>query len=332
MVAVVACMFFAGVSGSAVADTASIGSVLIPAMSRKNYDKGFAAALVASASVVGPIIPPSIPMVIFGVLSGVSIGKLFVAGIIPGLLVGFGIMVLAYYYAIKFNYPREERTTLRQFVSTFFDAFWSLLMPVIILGGILGGIFTATEAGVVAVVYAFVVGMFIYRELKWQDLPRILYGVVCSTSVVMLLIGMSSLFGWILTSERIPQLVASFFLALTTNKILLLMIINILMLIAGTFLDVAPALILIVPILLPLAQTMGLDMIHFGMIVVLNLVIGLITPPVAPTLVIASNIAKISLDRITAVSWPFFMALVAILLLITYIPALSTFLPNLIFR
>lgn len=330
MVAVVASMFFAGVSGSAVADTAAIGAVLIPAMSKRNYDPDFSAALVASAGIVGPVIPPSIPMVLYGVLAGVSIGRLFIAGVVPGVIIGLSLMAVAYYEAVRHGYPPEPRVTLREFFTGLTDAVWALMMPVLILGGILSGVFTATEAGVVAVVYAFLVGMFVYRELKWKDLPRILNGAVVGTAVVMLLVATSTLFGWLMTTERIPQMMAEAMTSWTNNKILQLLIINVLLIVAGTFLDVSPALILVVPVLLPLVKTLGIDLVHFGIIVVVNLVIGLITPPVAPTLVVSANIAKISLDRITVAVWKFFIALIIILLLITYIPALSLWLPSLV--
>jgi C4-dicarboxylate transporter DctM subunit len=330
MVAVVSCMFFSGVSGSAVADAAAIGAALIPAMTRRHYDPAFSASLVASSAVMGPIIPPSIPMVLYGVLAGVSIADLFVAGILPGVVIALSLMIVCYWEAVRHNYPREQRATLRELLSVLREAIWALLMPVIILGGILSGAFTATEAGAAAVVYAVVVGMFIHRDLKWHHFGDVLKGTVVATAVVMFLVATSTLFAWLMTVERIPQAIAETMLSWTTSVFVQLMLINVFLLVVGTVLDVAPALILAVPILLPLVKQLGVDPVHFGVIVVTNLVVGLITPPVAPTLVIAANIAKISLDRITAAVWRFLITLLVVLMLVTYIPALSTWLPGLL--
>jgi C4-dicarboxylate transporter DctM subunit len=328
MVAIVSCMFFSGVSGSAVADAAAIGAALIPAMSRRNYDPAFSSALVASAAVMGPIIPPSIPMVLYGVLAGVSIADLFVAGIVPGIVIAVALMIVCYFEAVRHGYPREERATLRQFFSVLKDAIWALIMPLIILGGILSGVFTATEAGVAAVVYALIVGMFIYGDLKWRHIAHALKVTVVGTAVVMLLVATSTLFAWLMTVERVPQLIAATMMSWSSSVVVQLMLINVFLLVLGTVLDVAPALILSVPILLPLVKQLGVDPLHFGMIIVVNLVVGLITPPVAPTLVITANIARISLDRITAAVWRFLFTLIVVLLLVTYVPALSTWLPN----
>lgn len=330
MVAVLSCMFFSGVSGSAVADAAAIGAALIPAMSRRNYDPAFSASLVASSAVMGPIIPPSIPMVLYGVLAGVSIADLFVAGIIPGVVIGVSLMIVCYWEAVRNNYPREERATLREFFSVLREAIWALFMPVIILGGILSGVFTATEAGVAAVVYALLVGMFVYRDLKWGHFALVLKITVAGTAVVMFLVATSTLFAWLMTVERIPQMIAETMMSWSSSVFVQLMLINVFLLVVGTVLDVAPALILTVPILLPLVKQLGVDPVHFGVIVVTNLVVGLITPPVAPTLVITANIARISLDRITAAVWKFLVTLLVVLLLVTYVPALSTWLPRLL--
>ena len=329
MVTVVSCMFFAGVSGSAVADAAAIGAALIPAMSRRGYDPAFSASLVASSAMMGPIIPPSIPMVLYGVLAGVSIADLFVAGIVPGLMIGVSLMIVCYWEAVRHDYPREKRATLAEFFAVLRDAIWALMMPVIILGGILSGVFTATEAGVAAVVYAFFVGMVVHRDLKWHHLSHALVGTVVATGVVMLLVATSTLFAWLITVERVPQMVAETMLGWSTNVIVQLMLINLFLIVLGTVLDVAPALILAVPVLLPLIKTLGVDPLHFGVIIVLNVVIGLITPPVAPTLVITANIAKISLDRVTGAIWKYLFTMLIVLGFVTYVPALSTWLPRL---
>lgn len=330
MVAVVSSMFFAGVSGSAVADTAAIGSVLIPSMNRRGYDPAFSGALVAAAGIMGPVIPPSIPMVLYGVLAGVSIGTLFVAGILPGILIALVLMCLAYWEALRRGHPREPRATLRATLTETRHAAWALIMPVIVLGGILSGVFTATEAGVAAVLYAFFVGKFVYKELQWSQIPRVLNTTVIATAVVMLLVSASTLFGWLMTVERIPQTIAATMTAWSSSIVLQLVVINVVLILAGTFLDVAPGLILTVPVLLPLATALGIDPIHFGIIVIVNMVIGLITPPVAPTLVVAANIARISLDRITMASWKFLFSLLLVLVLVTYIPGISLWLPRLI--
>jgi C4-dicarboxylate transporter DctM subunit len=330
MVAVLSCMLFSGVSGSAVADAAAIGAALIPAMSRRGYDPAFSASLVASSAVMGPIIPPSIPMVLYGVLAGVSISDLFVAGIIPGVMIGVSLMIVCWFEAVRHGYPREPKATFREFLSVSRDAIWALMMPVIILGGILSGVFTATEAGVAAVVYALLVGMFVYRDLKWPHIKDALVGTVIATGVVMFLVATSTLFAWLITVERVPQMIAQTMLSWTSEVVVQLLLINLFLIVLGTVLDVAPALILAVPILLPLVKTLGVDPIHFGVIIVLNVVIGLITPPVAPTLVITANIAKISLDRVTNAIWKYLITMIIVLGFVTYIPALSTWLPKLL--
>ncbi len=330
MVAIVSCMFFSGVSGSAVADAAAIGSALIPAMTRRNYDPSFSAALVASSAVMGPVIPPSIPMVLYGVLAGVSIADLFIAGILPGIVIGLALMIVCYWEAVRNDYPREPRATWREFATELRRSVWALMMPVIILGGILSGVFTPTEAGVAAVAYALVIGTLVHRDLRWNHVATVLRSTVTGTAVVMFLVATSTLFAWLMTVERVPQEIAATMMGWTTNVVLQLMLINVFLLVLGTVLDVAPALILAVPVLLPLVKQLGVDPVHFGVIVVVNLVVGLITPPVAPTLVITAGIAGISLDRITAAIWRFLITLLAVLLLVTYIPALSTWLPSLL--
>jgi C4-dicarboxylate transporter DctM subunit len=269
-------------------------------------------------------------MVLYGVLAGVSISDLFVAGIIPGVTIGVSLMIVCWFEAVRHGYPREPRATLREFFTVLRDAIWALMMPVVILGGILSGVFTATEAGVAAVVYALLVGMFIYRDLKWPHIREALVGTVIATGVVMFLVATSTLFAWLITVERVPQMIAQTMLSWTSEVVVQLLLINLFLIVLGTVLDVAPALILAVPILLPLVKTLGVDPIHFGVIIVLNVVIGLITPPVAPTLVITANIAKISLDRVTGAIWKYLITMIIVLGFVTYIPALSTWLPRLL--
>lgn len=328
-IAIVSGVVLAGISGSAVADTAAIGSILVPEMTKRGYDRDFSAAMVAAAGIIGPIIPPSIPMILYGVVAQVSIGDLFMSGIVPGLLIGAGLMLVAYRVAVKRGYPTEERLSNAEKWQRFKNAIWAILMPLIIIVGIRGGIFTPTEGGVVASVYGLLVGMFIYKELKPKDLPKILGDAVISTASVSFLIATASLFSWILGSERIPQAIAAFFLSISTNKHVILFLINVLLLIVGMFLDVAPAIILLMPVLLPLVSSLGVDLVHFGLIVTLNLAIGLLTPPVGTALYVACNIAKVSLADISKAVLRFIAVILVVLFLVTYVPAVTMWVPHL---
>ncbi|HHV58510.1 MAG TPA: TRAP transporter large permease [Firmicutes bacterium] len=328
-IAIVSGVVLAGISGSAVADTAAIGSILVPEMTKRGYDRDFSAAMVASAGIIGPIIPPSIPMIIYGVIAQISIGDLFMAGIVPGLLIGVGLMFVAYRVAVTRGYPTEERLSNAEKWQRLKNAIWAILMPLIIIVGIRGGIFTPTEGGVVASVYGLLVGMFIYKELKPKDLPKILGDAVISTASVSFLIATASLFSWILGSERIPQAIAAFFLSISTNKYVILFLINVLLLIVGMFLDVAPAIILLMPVLLPLVSSLGVDLVHFGLIVTLNLAIGLLTPPVGTALYVACNIAKVSLADISKAVLRFIAVILVVLFLVTYVPAVTLWVPHL---
>lgn len=330
VVGVLSTMLFSGVSGSSVANTAAIGSVLVPQMKQRGYDPAFAGAVVANAGVLGSVFPPSIPMVLYGIAAGVSIGSLFVAGILPGILMVVLLIAVGYWQSVKAGYPAGRRATVTEFLQSFGRAALALLTPVLMVGGIVSGILTVTEAAVATVLYALLVELLVYRELKVTDLGNVVTRSVIATGIVMLIIAASTLFGWIMTIESIPQTIAAFLLELTSSVLIQLLLINILLLIIGTFLDVAPGIIIAVPILAPLVDALGVDPIHFGVIVVINLLIGLVTPPVAPTLVVGASIAGVSLDRLTAASIRFFLALILSLLLITYIPALSTWLPSLL--
>lgn len=329
MVSTVAAMFFAGISGSASADTAAIGSVLIPAMNSKGYSKGYAASVQATAGSIGVIIPPSIPMVIYALTAEVSIGKLFLGGYIPGILLGLGLMLVSYGFAIKHNYPAEPRADLPSLIKSFKESFWALMMAVIIMGGILSGIFTATEASVIAVVYALLVGLFIYKDLKISHLPQILVQSGIITSIVMFCVATTSVLAWILTSEQIPLKLANFMLSITNNPYMILLFINIILLIVGTFLDTTPAIILLVPILLPMVTKLGVDPIHFGLITVTNLAIGMCTPPVGITLFVACSIAEIPMTHLIKSLLPYLAIMITVLMIITYFPGLVMFLPNL---
>ncbi|MCB1885755.1 MAG: TRAP transporter large permease [Geminicoccaceae bacterium] len=325
-------MIFAGISGTAVAETASIGSVMIPGMKKVGYDGAFAAALTASASTVGPIIPPSVPMIIVGTLTGLSIGKLFLAGAVPGLLLGLGMMITCYLLAVRRGYPQEPWQGFRELARGFGGAFWALLMTFIILYGIVGGVFTPTEAAVVSATYAFFVGLFVYKGFTLRQVPGILIDSAVSAAALVLLVGFANVFGWILTSERIPQALAAAMLSLTENKYLIILLINILLLFVGMFMETIAALIILFPPLLAVAVQVGIDPIHFGTFAVLNLMLGLTTPPVGVCLFVAANIGKVSLTQISRAVLPFLLCNLLILFLVSYIPALSLWLPSLFYE
>ncbi len=328
MVAVLAAMFFAGISGAAAADTAAVGSVSIPAMIRKGYKKGFAAAIQSAGGSIGVIIPPSIPMIIFGVIGGVSIGKMFMGGFVPGVLIGGGLMIASYFLAKRAGYQRDRRATLPEIGKAFFNAFWALLMPGIILGGIMGGVFTPTEAAVVAAVYGLVAGLFIYKELKIRDLPRVFAHAAVTTSTVMLLIATASIFGWILTAEQVPQAVATYLVSLTESPMVLYGLIVVMLLIVGTFMETTASLIILSPVFLPVIERFGIDPVHFGVVMVTALAIGMLTPPLGICLFISCNIAGIQLSEIIKYVMPLLVIMIACLFLITFVPDLVMFIPN----
>ncbi|EFH12416.1 TRAP transporter large permease [Pseudoroseomonas cervicalis] len=321
-------MVFAGIAGTAVAETASIGSVMIPAMRRAGYDAPFAAAVTAAASTVGPIIPPSVPMIIVGTLSGLSVGKMFLAGAVPGLLLGFGMMVTVYILSRRRNYPKGEWRGFGEILRSSRGAFWALLMTAVILYGIVGGVFTPTEASIVAALYAFVVGLFVYKGFTLRQVPGLLLESAIGSGGLILLVGLANVFGWILTSEQIPQAIAAAMLSVTTNKYVILLMVNVLLLIVGTFMETIAALIILFPPLLAVALQVGIDPIHFAIIVVLNLMIGLTTPPVGVCLFVAANIAKVSLGQVSRAIIPFLICNIIVLMLVSFIPGLSLWLPG----
>lgn len=327
---VVASMLFAGISGSAAAEASAIGSVMIPAMKREGYDEDFAAALTAAASTMGPIIPPSIPLILYGIIANVSIGALFLAGAVPGVLLGLGFMAQVVYYTRTRAYPAEPRPTAREFFAAAKDAVLAVTMPAIIIGGILGGAFTATESSAVAAVYAFVLGVFVYREIRWSRIPALLADAGLGTAIVMLVIGASELFGWVLAREQVPARLAEVVLSVSESPWAVLLLVNLLLFVLGIWLEPAPLLIILVPVLAPLAAKVGVDPIHFGVVVVINAVIGLITPPVGASLFVVCSVGRLSLDRVSRAVWPFVAMAFVILLLVTYVPALSTWLPALL--
>lgn len=326
---ILASVLFAGISGTALADVASLGSMLIPAMKDEGYDADFSVAITASTSVVGPIIPPSVPMVIAGTLTNLSIAKLFVGGIMPGLIMGLGFIIPTYYMAKKRNYPKHERVPMKERVKIIKDVIWALLMPIILMVGILSGIFTPTEASIVTVLYAFVVGIFIYKEIKLKDIFPIFRDTVIAAGSVIILVGIANLFAWILTSERVPQTIANGILSITENPILVILIMNIVLLFTGMFMESIAAIIIMIPVLLPVATAIGMSPIHFSIMAILNLMIGLVTPPVGLCLTTAAQIGKISTGRAIKANAPFLVVLLVILALVSYVPGVTTFLPGL---
>jgi C4-dicarboxylate transporter DctM subunit len=330
-VTIVAEMFFSGISGSAVADAAALSAVLSPSMA-KQYDEDFGNGIVASAAMLGPIIPPSIPMVVYALAAGsVSIAGLFIAGMIPGIILGLGMMAIAYFIAKRRGYPVRARTLAwRDFFTQMWDVLPALLMPVIILGGILGGIFTATEAAAVAVAYAVVVGFVVTKELKLRDIPPALVRSAVATSVVFMLIACSNAVSWLLTTQQVPRLVAEFLKANAASPWVFLLIVNIFLLIVGCLMDLSAAVIMLVPILAPIAVGYGVDPLHFGFIVVLNLTIGLLTPPVGAILFVVCGISKMSLERLVRSIWPYLVWQLAVLFLVTYVPWFCVWLPRLL--
>jgi tripartite ATP-independent transporter DctM subunit len=329
---VVDSMVFAGVSGTAVADVSSLGAILIPAMHKEGYDMDFACAVTAASSCIGPIIPPSMPMIIAGTLTGLSVGKLFLAGAIPGLLMGFFMMALTYWISVKRGYPKYPRLSWKAFWREFFGGIWAVLMVVIIFAGILGGWFSPTEASIVACLYALFVGIFIYKDLKIGDVPRVLKESAVMSAAIITLVAFANVFGWIMASEKIPQLIAKTMLSFTQNKFLIIMIINIFLLFVGMFMETIAALMTLFPTLLAVLGQVGVDPIQSAMICVLNLVIGLLTPPVGVCLFVASSIGKISISRIVRANMPYLLICLLVLLLVSYVPAVSTWLPSFLMR
>ncbi|MGD8227301.1 MAG: TRAP transporter large permease [Desulfobacteraceae bacterium] len=321
-------MLFAGITGAAVADTSAVGSILIPAMKKEGYDSDFSAAVTATSSTIGPVIPPSIPFIIYGVLGEVSIASLFLAGFVPGIMLGLFQMIVIWFYAQKRQYPKRSRPPFQEAIRVSVDAFLVLLMPIIILGGILSGIFTPTESACIAVFYALFIGLFVYRDIHLRDLPRILIRTGVTSSLVMLVIGTASIFSWLLASEEIPHLVTDAILNLTHNKILILLLMNILLLVIGTFMETTASLIILTPVLLPLMVKIGVDPLHFGVILVLNLVIGLTTPPVGVCLFVACAIGQTTLERLSRAILPFLVASIAVLIICTYWEGLIMALPK----
>ena len=332
-VTVVLCMFFAAVSGSGPATVAAIGSMVVPTMLEKGYSKSFTLALIATAGSIGVIIPPSIPMVIYGVSTSTSISSMFMAGFVPGILIGLSLILMSYIYCKKNGWKGEEkRYTAKEKLAAVWDAKWAIINPIIILGGIYAGIFTPTEAAAVAAVYAFICGAFIYRELNLKDIFSTIGNACNTTGTTMVIIGCATAFTRILTIEKIPGVITSTITGITDNKVVILLLILVLLLIVGCFMDTTPAMMVLSPILLPIAVQFGVNPIHFGIIMVVSLAIGFITPPLGINLFVAARVGRSNLETVVSGIVKFIIIMIVDLLLITFIPAISMWLPNLIMK
>ncbi len=329
MVVTLTGMFFAALSGSSAATTAAIGSILIPSMKEKGYDNEFTAAIVAAAGTTGIVIPPSITMVVFGVATQTSITKLFTGGILPGILMGVSMMAVTYFQSKKRGYLGEPRKNTKEKAVILRDGLWALLMPIIILGGIYGGIFTATESAVVAVLYGLLIGLFVYKELDIKKLPQIMLKAITGSAGVLIIMNAAGLFSWILTSNQIPQKIAFAIASFSTNKYLIMLLVNLLLLFVGTFLNASAAVIILAPILLPILTKVGYDPVFVGVIMVVNMAIGCITPPVGVDLFVAQTISGVSIERITKAVLPMIGILLIDLLILIFVPQIILFLPSL---
>ncbi len=327
---IVASIIFAGMSGAAVADAGGLGTIEIEAMKEKGYDVDFSCAVTAASATIGPIIPPSLPMIIYGVLADTSVGGLFIGGIIPGLLMGLSLMLMVYFIAKKRNYPKRKFPAPKELWKSFKEAFWALLAPIILLFGILSGVFTPTEAAVVAAFYALILGIFIYKEITFRDLPKMILSTVETNGVVLALVMTAVLFGWNLSVAQVPQTMGRMLTSISSSPLVILLIIDLFLLFVGLFMEAIAAMMILVPILLPISHSLGISPIQFGLIIILNLMIGTITPPIGVVLYVTANVAKISFERVARATFPFLIPLLIVLLLITIFPQLTTFLPSLL--
>ncbi len=327
-----ASVIFAGMSGAAVADAGGLGAIEIKAMRDAKYDAGFAVGITAASSTIGPIIPPSLPMVIYGVVAGASIGQLFAAGFVPGLLMALALMVMVAFYAHRYGYPRDQDFRFSVLGAAFVRAFLSLLTPVIIVGGILSGAFTPTEAAIAACAWALILGLFIYRTLTVRRFLKVSLDTIETTSVVLFIVAAASIFAWILTSNRVPEHFAALILSVSDNPIVVLLLINAILLVVGCFMETVAAITILVPVLLPIAVHVGVDPVHFGVILVLNLMIGLLTPPVGMVLYVLSRVAKVPFERCVTATAPFLIPLFLVLMLVTFFPIFTMWLPTLLYR
>ena len=324
-----ACMLFGAISGSAVAATSAIGSFMIPEMNKEGYDKNFSASVNAASATTGLLIPPSNILIVYSLASGsVSVAVLFIAGYFPGILTGLMLMFVAGIISAAKGYRGAGRVSVIEFIKRFFDSLLSLLLVIIVIGGIIGGIFTATEAAAIAVIYSFLLAVVVYREVKIKDLPNILKNTITTNAVVMFLIGASMALSWVLSYENIPQTISAALISLTDNKIIILLIINVILLVVGTFMDATPAVLIFTPIFLPVVVSLGVDPLHFGILMILNLCIGIVTPPVGAVLFVGCAVADTKITYIIKWLLPFFAAMIVSLMLVTYIPAITMWLPR----
>ena len=330
-VSIVACTFFAAISGSTPATAAAVGSLTIPEMEKRGYDKSYASAVVAAAACLGVIIPPSITMVVFGTVANVSVGQLLIGGIIPGIFLSLLLLGMNRIQSKRLGYPTEEKKSWTERKISFVEAIWGLLMPVIILGGIMTGIFTPTESAAIAVVYGLFVSCFIYKELTWKDIMPIFYKAALNSAMIMILIAAANPFGWLMTIKQVPQLFSSAILGFSTNPVVIYALMLIIYLILGTFMETAAIILLVVPIFAPIASQLGFDMVQFGVVTVISLAIGMATPPVGISLFATCAISDISIGQITVKVIPFLLVLVLGLFILAYVPAITTFLPSLLF-
>jgi tripartite ATP-independent transporter DctM subunit len=331
MVNVLASMFFGGISGSSIADVSSIGSIMIPMMRKQGYEDHFSVNITITSGTQGIIIPPSHNAIIYSYAAGgtISIAQLFLAGVVPGIMVGLSLMVLAFIISSKKRYPKGRVVPFREALKITWEALAGLMTVVIIVGGVIGGIFTPTESAAVAVVWAFIITMFVYRDLKWRQLPQVLHSVTRTVAMVMIVIGFASAFGYLMTLMQVPAKATGLLLAVSESRYVILIMINFMLLILGTFMDMAPLILICTPILLPVIKAIGVDPVHFGIVMMLNLGIGLVTPPVGTTLFVGCAIGKVPIERAARHLWPFWIAMLVVLLLVTYIPALALWVPSL---
>ena len=327
-----ASVIFAGMSGAAVADAGGLGNIEIKAMRDSGYDTDFAVGITAASSTIGPIIPPSLPLVIYGVIADASIGQLFMAGIVPGLMMALALMVMVAWYSRRRNYPRDLDFRLGRLGQTFLDALLPLMTPIIIIGGIMFGIFTPTEAAIAAVAWCIFLGVGIYRTLDWRKILKVSFDTVETTAAIMLIVAASTIFAWILTANQTARHFSELMVTLTDNRVALLLIITLIVLVIGLFMETIAAITILTPVLLPVAVGLGVDPVHFGIIMILNLMIGLLTPPVGMVLYVLSKVAQVPFERCVTATAPFLVPLIVVLLLLTFVPAFSMWLPTLVYR